>query len=174
MLSVPFVACSCLASRPMYEKFQEVDGRHPWRDVSPDGYVDYQARYRPHGRVLFFNFPLAKEMGLDPAGPSVKHQQRSRTGNPQHVLASDHQRIRSPDRAGSFRLKRSSLTRSWRRDISKLSIAIKQGKTSGDGRSIWNGYLKSENLIFDISSRGTGATILEPRRAGSRRLRCDW
>ena len=51
----------------MYEKFREIDGRHPWRDVSPDGYVDYQARYRPHGRVLFFNFPLAKEMGLIPA-----------------------------------------------------------------------------------------------------------
>jgi hypothetical protein len=38
----------------------------------------------------------------------------------------------------------------------------KQGKTSGDGRSIWNGYLKSDNLIFDISSRGTGTTILSP------------
>ena len=38
----------------------------------------------------------------------------------------------------------------------------RQGKTSGDGRSIWNGTLKSENLIFDISSRGTGATILSP------------
>jgi hypothetical protein len=38
----------------------------------------------------------------------------------------------------------------------------KQGKTSGDGRSIWNGYLKSDNLTFDISSRGTGATILSP------------
>ena len=50
----------------MYEKFKEVNGTHPWRNVSPDGYVDYQARYRPHGRVLFFNFPLAKEMGLIP------------------------------------------------------------------------------------------------------------
>src|SRR5687768_18486976 len=48
----------------MYEKFKELDGTHPWRNVSPDGYVDYRARYRPQGRVLFFNFPLAKEMGL--------------------------------------------------------------------------------------------------------------
>jgi hypothetical protein len=71
----------------MYEKFKEIDGRHPWRDVSPDGYVDYQARYRPHGRVLFFNFPLAKEMGLIPPDhPSNVNR---------HVLASDHQRIRS-------------------------------------------------------------------------------
>ena len=51
----------------MYEKFQEVDGTHPWRNVSPDGYVDYRARYRPQGRVVYFNFPLAKEMGLIPA-----------------------------------------------------------------------------------------------------------
>ena len=38
----------------------------------------------------------------------------------------------------------------------------KQGKTSGDGRSIWNGCLRTSNLTFDISSRGTGATILSP------------
>jgi uncharacterized protein YdiU (UPF0061 family) len=38
----------------------------------------------------------------------------------------------------------------------------RQGKTSGDGRSIWNGFLKSDDLTFDISSRGTGATILSP------------
>ena len=51
----------------MYEKFKEIDGSHPWRDVSPDGYIDYQARSRSQGRVLYFNFPLGKEMGLIPA-----------------------------------------------------------------------------------------------------------
>src|SRR4030095_12383651 len=34
--------------------------------------------------------------------------------------------------------------------------------TYGDGRSIWNGSLKTRTLAFDISSRGTGATILSP------------
>ncbi len=48
----------------MYEKFKKIDGRHPWREVSPDGYIDYQARYRPNGRVLYFNFALAREMEL--------------------------------------------------------------------------------------------------------------
>ena len=43
----------------MYEKFKELDGTHPWREVSPDGFIDYQARYRQKGRVLYFNFPLA-------------------------------------------------------------------------------------------------------------------
>ena len=50
----------------MYEKFKELDGTHPWREVSPDGYVDYQAHYRPKGRVLYFNFPLARELELIP------------------------------------------------------------------------------------------------------------
>jgi hypothetical protein len=43
----------------MYERFKELDGAHPWREVSPDGYVDYRARIRPQGRVIYFNFPLA-------------------------------------------------------------------------------------------------------------------
>src|SRR5205807_4860394 len=43
------------------------DGSHPWRDVSPHGYHDYPARYRPGGRVLYFNYDLAAELGLIPA-----------------------------------------------------------------------------------------------------------
>ncbi|MBA3513451.1 MAG: hypothetical protein H0T77_03630 [Pyrinomonadaceae bacterium] len=50
----------------MYEKFKELNGTHPWRDVTPDSYVDYQVRYRRKGRVLYFNFPLAKELELIP------------------------------------------------------------------------------------------------------------
>ena len=57
----------------MYEKFKELDGTHPWREVSPDGYLDYQAHYRPKGRVLYFNFPLARELELIPVDhpPSI-------------------------------------------------------------------------------------------------------
>ena len=51
----------------MYEKFKDLDGKHPWREVSPDGYVDYRARFRPKGRVLYFNFPLATELELIPS-----------------------------------------------------------------------------------------------------------
>ena len=50
----------------MYEKFDQIDGTHPWRDVSPEGYIDYPVRYRPGGRVIYFNFPLARELGLIP------------------------------------------------------------------------------------------------------------
>ena len=145
----------------MYEKFQEVDGRHPWRDVSPDGYVDYQARYRPHGRVLFFNFPLAKEMGLIPSDhPSSINKELEQvildTFSLQIINEYDLQRGKKfpPETIKPHPYMATRYLQTQHRN--------RQGKTSGDGRSIWNGYLKSENLIFDISSRGTGATILSP------------
>ena len=50
----------------MYSKFQKIDGTHPWRDVSPNGYEDYPVRYRKRRGVIFFNYSLAREMGLIP------------------------------------------------------------------------------------------------------------
>ncbi len=145
----------------MYEKFNEVDGRHPWRSVSPDGYVDYQARYRPHGRVLYFNFPLAKEMGLIPPDhPATINKDLEQiildTFSLQIINEYDLQQGKKfpPETVKPHPYMATRYLQTQHRN--------KQGKTSGDGRSIWNGYLKSENLIFDISSRGTGATILSP------------
>jgi uncharacterized protein YdiU (UPF0061 family) len=145
----------------MYEKFNEVDGRHPWRSVSPDGYVDYQARYRPHGRVLYFNFPLAKEMGLIPPdhSPGINKELEQAildTFSLQIINEYDLQRGKKypTDTIKPHPYMATRYLQTQHRN--------KQGKTSGDGRSIWNGYLKSENLVFDISSRGTGATILSP------------
>jgi uncharacterized protein YdiU (UPF0061 family) len=145
----------------MYERFKELDGTHPWREVSPDGFIDYQARYRPNGRVLYFNFPLAREMGLiASAHPHVidKHLERV-------VLETFSLRI-----INEYDLK---YGKKYRQESVKplpymatrylqTQHTNKQGKTSGDGRSIWNGYLKTKTLSFDISSRGTGATILSP------------
>ena len=145
----------------MYEKFREIDGRHPWREVSPDGYVDYQARYRPHGRVLFFNFPLAKEMGLVPEdhpGSITKDLEQIvlDTFSLQIINEYDLERGKKfpPETIKPHPYMATRYLQTQHRN--------RQGKTSGDGRSIWNGYLKSETLIFDISSRGTGATILSP------------
>src|SRR5436189_127798 len=33
----------------MYEKFQHLNGEHPWRNVVEDGHVDYRARSRAGG-----------------------------------------------------------------------------------------------------------------------------
>ena len=145
----------------MYEKFKELDGSHPWRDVSPDGYVDYRARYRPQGRVLFFNFPLAREMGLIPEDhPSSINKDLEQaildTFSLRIINEYDLQRgTKFPPE--SVRPKPFMATR-----YLQTQHRNKQGKTSGDGRSIWNGYLRSPKLVFDISSRGTGATILSP------------
>ena len=145
----------------MYEKFKELDGTHPWRNVSPDGYIDYRARYRPQGRVLFFNFPLAKEMGLIPEDhPSTINKDLEQAILDTFSLRIineydlEHGRKFPPE---TVRPKPFMATR-----YLQTQHRNKQGKTSGDGRSIWNGYLKSDNLTFDISSRGTGATILSP------------
>jgi uncharacterized protein YdiU (UPF0061 family) len=153
----------------MYEKFQEIDGRHPWRTVSPDGYVDYQARYRPHGRVLFFNFPLAKEMGLIPSDhPATINKDLEQvildTFSLQIINEYDLEQGKKfpPETIKPHPYMATRYLQTQHRN--------RQGKTSGDGRSIWNGYLKSEDLIFDISSRGTGATILSPGAQEAERL----
>ena len=145
----------------MYEKFKEIDGRHPWRDVCPDGYVDYQARYRPHGRVLFFNFPLAKEMGLIPSDHPTSiskdlEQAVLDTFSLQIINEYDLEQGKKfpPETIKPHPYMATRYLQTQHRN--------KQGKTSGDGRSIWNGYIKSDSLVFDISSRGTGATILSP------------
>ena len=145
----------------MYEKFKEIDGSHPWRDVSPDGYIDYQARSRSQGRVLYFNFPLGKEMGLIPADhPPVINKDLEQAILDTFSLRIineydlEHGRKYPPE---TIKPNPYMATRYLQTQHNN-----KQGRTSGDGRSIWNGYLKTESLIFDISSRGTGATILSP------------
>ena len=145
----------------MYEKFKEIDGTHPWRLVSPDGYVDYQVRYRPRGRVLYLNFALAEELGLIPKHhphtiskelATIILETFSLTIINEHDLRQGKKYAASSLRPNLFMATRYLQTQHRN----------KQGKTSGDGRSIWNGYLKTKHLLFDISSRGTGATILSP------------
>ena len=145
----------------MYEKFKELNGTHPWRDVSPDGFVDYQARYRSQGRVLYFNFPLAKEMGLIPSDhpPTINKEIEQvilETFSLRIINEYDleHGKKYPPENIKPGRYMATRYLQTQHRN--------KQGKTSGDGRSIWNGCLKTKTLTFDISSRGTGATILSP------------
>ncbi|MGH9905742.1 MAG: hypothetical protein ACRD8U_09200, partial [Pyrinomonadaceae bacterium] len=145
----------------MYEKFKELDGTHPWREVSADGYVDYQARYRPGGRVLYFNFPLAREMGLIPSDhPHVVNKELEQiileTFSIQIInefdLRNGKRHSRETTKPGHYMATRYLQTQHRN----------KRGKTSGDGRSVWNGILNTSSLTFDVSSRGTGATILSP------------
>jgi uncharacterized protein YdiU (UPF0061 family) len=145
----------------MYKKFKELDGTHPWRDVSPDGYVDYQARYRPHGRVLYFNFPLAREMQLIPPHhpPTLTKQLEKVILDTFSLQIINEYDLRSKKKYPNDIMKPRPFMATRYLQIQHRN---KQGKTSGDGRSVWNGLLKTKTLTFDISSRGTGATILSP------------
>ena len=49
-----------------YAGFSQIDGRHQWQESVPDGYILYNARILRGSKVAYFNFPLAKEMGLIP------------------------------------------------------------------------------------------------------------
>jgi uncharacterized protein YdiU (UPF0061 family) len=145
----------------MYEKFKELDGTHPWRQVSPDGYIDYRARYRPNGRVLYFNFPLAGEMQLIPTNhPHTLNKELEEiileTFSLQIINEYDLQLGKKypPEAVKPLPYMATRYLQTQHRN--------KRGKTSGDGRSIWNGCLRTKRLTFDVSSRGTGATILSP------------
>lgn len=145
----------------MYEKFKELDGNHPWRDVSPDGFVDYQVRYRSQGRVLYFNFALAKEMELIPQDhPAIINKELEQAILETFALRiiNEHD-LKTGKKYASETIKPNPYMATR---YLQTQHHNKQGKTSGDGRSIWNGTLKTSQLTFDISSRGTGATILSP------------
>ena len=145
----------------MYEKFKELDGTHPWRDVSPDGYVDYQARSRSQGRVLYFNFPLAKEMELvpDDHAPVINKELEQAILETFAVRIINEHDIKEGKKYPPENIKPNPYMATR---YLQTQHHNKQGKTSGDGRSIWNGSLKTSQLTFDVSSRGTGATILSP------------
>ena len=147
-----------------YRQFKKIDGRHPWREVSPDAYVDYAARTRHGGKVFYFNFELAKEMGLI----GRRHPHRLNAGLAKAILDAfslviineydlEH-RLHFPER--DVRPHPYMATR-----YLQCQHPSKKGLTSGDGRSIWNGCFKSRGGVWDISSCGTGATRLSPATA---------
>lgn len=50
-----------------YPAFDQLDGNHPWKSSVPEGLISYPVRRLNMGRVCYFNFDLAKEMGLIPS-----------------------------------------------------------------------------------------------------------
>ena len=111
--------------------------------------------------MLYFNFPLARELGLVPAGHNDRMNARLeakilQTFSLQIVNEYD---IAHPERLREARMKpRAYMATRYL----QLQHKDKCGRTSGDGRSVWNGTLEANGIRFDVSSRGTGATILSP------------
>jgi hypothetical protein len=145
----------------MYERFKLLDGRHPWREVSPEGYIDYRARSRAGGRVIHFNYALAKELDLLPQNHACRMTAALEkivldTFALQIVNEYDQLHPESYD-PHTVRPHAYMATR-----YLQLQHKDRQGRTSGDGRAVWNGKIRTRRLTFDVSSRGTGATSLSP------------
>ncbi len=147
-----------------YSGFARIDGTHPYRTAMPNGFVDYAARTRTGGKVFYFNFALAKEMGLIPQNhPDVLNKALSKA-----ILdAFSLEIINEYDVIHKRHLKGKTIkpNRYMATRYLQCQHPDKRGNTSGDGRSIWNGYFKGKQGTWDISSCGTGATSLSPATA---------
>jgi uncharacterized protein YdiU (UPF0061 family) len=143
-----------------YHQFRKLDGNHPFKHAVPEGYVEYPVRIRADGSVFYFNFKLAREIGLIPR----RHPDILTPGLSQAVLNSfslqiinEYDRQHNPGLLAEARPTRYMATR-----YLQLQHPSRKGHTSGDGRSIWNGCLTGANGTWDVSSCGTGVTCLSP------------
>lgn len=146
-----------------YPRFAQLDGEHPYRSV-PGGHVAYAARRRRGGEVVWFNFDLAREMGLVPRS----HADRLTAGLRRAILDTFALRIVNEyDVAHGARSRhRDRLPGTYMATrYLQLQHPGRVGATSGDGRSIWNGCLRYRNTTWDVTSCGTGVTRLCPATA---------
>ncbi len=144
-----------------YSKFAQMDGRHPWQHAVPEGYVLYPVRKLQRGKILYFNFQLGKEMGL--LAPVHPHRLTAEleatlidTFSLQIINENDELKRRrfAPEQQKPHPFMATRYL--------QLQHPNKQGRTSGDGRSIWNGIVQHRGRTWDVSSRGTGVTRLSP------------
>jgi uncharacterized protein YdiU (UPF0061 family) len=150
--------------RRSYSRFSQIDGTHSFRDAVPNGYVDYPVKKRRGGKVFYFNFELAREMGLIAQDhPMILTRELSRTILDTFSLEiiNEYDVIhKTPVAKKDIRPNKYMATR-----YLQLQHPGKVGKTSGDGRSIWNGQVRGRSGVWDISSCGTGVTCLSPATA---------
>jgi len=145
----------------LYPKIKGIDGRHPLARTAPSAVVPYPARRRHDSEVAYFNFDLAREIGLIPARhpdeltPALR---RALLDTFSLVIVNEwdetHGRIPDP----RDRLPHPYMATRYL----QLQHPDKRGLNSGDGRSVWNGLVRSPKGRWDVSSCGTGVTRLCP------------
>jgi uncharacterized protein YdiU (UPF0061 family) len=151
-----------------YSRFARLNGEHPFKKAVPNGFVDYAVRTRHGGKLFYFNFDLAEEIGLIPRGrPHVVSRALSRA-----VLdAFSLQIINEYDLAHHLKVSKGDVRphRYMATRYLQMQHPDKKGLTSGDGRSIWNGTFKGHRGRWDITSCGVGTTRLSPATAIKKR-----
>ncbi|WP_413292486.1 hypothetical protein ACLSU7_13855 [Bdellovibrio sp. HCB185ZH] len=150
-----------LAQESFYSSFDQLNGVHPWMEAVQDGFIAYRVRQLNTGKIAYFNFILAKEMGLIPPD-----HPETMTDELEDKLIETFsiQIINEYDELNSRRIDPSTIRphKYMATRYLQLQHANKQGKTSGDGRGIWNGTVYNRGMTWDVSSRGTGVTRLSP------------
>ena len=144
-----------------YSKFKEIDGNHPLKKQVPEAVVEYQVRSRSGGQVAFFNFDLAREIGLIPEN----HPDEFTKELKEEILQTfSIVIINEFDQMNNFNFPKEEIRPNTYMATRYLQLQhpCKKGTTSGDGRSIWNGQISKGSKTWDISSCGTGATKLSP------------
>jgi uncharacterized protein YdiU (UPF0061 family) len=151
-----------IAGAGEYSAFAQIDGSHPWKYAVPNGFIEYQARILRGTKVLYFNFALAKEMGLIPKD----HKSRLNPELEREIVETFALRIVNEyDQLMGERFPARDLkpNRYMATRYLQLQHDCKKGQTSGDGRSIWNGqFVAPHGVAWDVSSCGTGVTRLSP------------
>jgi hypothetical protein len=146
-------------TRHLYDAFACLDGTHPWFDAVPDACMLYPVRELNRGRVTYFNFDLAREMGLIPG----QHPDELTPELEAALLKTFAIRIVNEyDQARGRRLPHLKPRRYMATRYLQLQHPGRRGETSGDGRGIWNGTITHNGVTWDVSSRGTGVTRLAP------------
>lgn len=149
------------ATQEDYNSFEQLDGSHPWTDSVPEGAILYPTRKLKTGKVSYFNFQLAKEMGLI----SKDHSHKINKKLEKKLLDTFCLRIVNEydqENGVSYPKTQMKENKFMATRYLQLQHPDKSGRTSGDGRGIWNGVWSSKNCTWDVSSRGTGVTALAP------------
>lgn len=147
-----------------YSEFDAIDGSHPYKNLGPDCCVEYPVFNLKKGKVVYFNYDLAKDMGLI----TKDHKQKLNPQLEKKILDTfSIQIINEYDVLSKKRIPNHLIkpNKYMATRYLQLQHKNKQGKTSGDGRSIWNGQVKFNKKTWDVSSRGTGVTCLSPGSA---------
>lgn len=148
-------------SKNSYSKISKINGKHPLQTETLDSFVAYRARKRHGGKVIVFNYELAREMGLiSKSHPNVMTKELEKELLDTFALVI----INEYDQINDIQFKKEDIKPHFYMATRYLQLQHpnKQGKTSGDGRSIWNGIHRYKGKSWDISSCGTGATCLSP------------
>jgi len=147
------------ASTGPYAPFSRLDGSHPWREAVPEACVLYPVRELDTGRVTYFNFDLARQMGLIPMDhPDELTRELEATIRTTFALRIVNEYDQA--RGRRFPAVKPGLYMATR--YLQVQHPGRRGETSGDGRAIWNGTVTYRGITWDVSSRGTGVTCLAP------------